>query len=167
MNAFRAAGVAALILAVPLTARAQACLGVPSSAGQLAVAGLAGFTEGYALFGGEVSMHAPSRITLAARFLVALETESPTAVAPDEETGNVTSYGGTIAYSVVNAGNFRICPMVGLEYRSWDLPTAVVPPPLLGTDDEFTELMIPVGLGAGMTLPTGPLNTTLYAVPQF
>ncbi|HSJ16111.1 MAG TPA: hypothetical protein VK939_17015, partial [Longimicrobiales bacterium] len=47
------------------------------------------------------------------------------------------------------------------------LPTAVVPPPLLGTDDEFTELMIPVGLGAGMTLPTGPLNTTLYAVPQF
>lgn len=133
--------VPAAIMGSAAGAAAQACLGIPSRDGEIAVAGFYGISDEV---GGE--FHA--------------DVSGPGAFGFGYRTG--VDDGEPSLYDVRGAYDLylldpAICVVGGLRYTDIDVAGSTV----------SERLAVPVGFGIGKTRDTGRFSTTIYAIPQY
>jgi hypothetical protein len=139
------------MLATPVIAYAQACMGTPVGGGQFGVEGGMGVGEGFKTYSGGLNANMAGPLTFGAGVGI---------TKPDGGGDNVTSLGASGGYELVQSSRLSACPVVGLNYSTFT--TDVV-----GVELDINQLVVPVGLGLGTTLPAGSLDVTLFAMPQF
>lgn len=144
-------GAVAFVL-TPQLAKAQACQGVPTAEGQVAVTAGAGFTDGAKDFGG--AMHGNLRGPLAISGGYSLVTYDGV-----DEKGHV--FGGHVSYEIPNIG-MSACPTVGASYGR-----TTARDPYYDDTLKLSTLTFPLGIGIGGTLVASE-NVTLtpYATPS-
>lgn len=129
-------------LATAGTAAAQACLGIPSRDGAIAVSGSYADLEGRSEVGGE--FHAD--VTGPGAFGFAYHTGTE-----DDAPSTYEVRGAYDLYLLEPA----ICAVAGLRYMDVESPAI------------SERLAVPVGFGIGKTLDAGRLAATVYAIPQY
>lgn len=150
MRTFAWAGLTAAIAFTPAVVQAQTCIGVPITAGQLALGAEVGFFDGGKSYGGIGTANLSGPLSLQARFDVIKIDD-----VPDGEDDSTTTFGGQVAYKLTETSSYSVCPFVGARYLSEG-------------DDDFgvSALVIPIGVGVGLALPTGGLDLSAFATPQ-
>jgi hypothetical protein len=139
------------MLATPVIAYAQACMGAPISGGQYAIEGGMGVGEGFKTYGGGVAANVAGPLAFAGGVSV---------TKPDAGGENITSFGGSGGYELVQSSRLSACPVAGLTYSTFSADFE-------GTEVDLNQIVVPVGLGLGTSLPAGSMDVTLFAVPQF
>jgi hypothetical protein len=139
------------MLATPVIAYAQACMGAPISGGQYAIEGGMGVGEGFKTYGGGVAANVAGPLAFAG---------GVTVTKPDAGGDNLTTFGAQGGYELVQSSRLSACPVVGANYwaRTVDFGAGEV---------DVNQLVVPVGLGLGTSLPAGSMDVTLFAVPQY
>jgi hypothetical protein len=153
------AGALALLVAAPAVVSAQACLGVPSGAGQTTLSGSVGFPESAKTYGVTASHNFEGPVSVFGNYALTV---------PDTDLlKNVNTFGGGVAADLASVSKslpagLSACPTVSLQHLSTELS-------IFGETLKISNLSVPVGLGLGTTLPLGEGATTLtpYAIPQF
>jgi hypothetical protein len=143
-------GIAAFLILTPAVAQAQTCIGVPISAGQFALGGEVGFHDGAKSYGGVATANLNGPLSVQGRVDV---------LKYDDVDESTTSFGGTLAYQLVSAPRYTVCPLVGATYMSESFEDE-------GSSMELSALVVPVGLGFGAALPVSGLDLSAFAVPQ-
>jgi hypothetical protein len=142
---------AVLALLTPAVAAAQACIGVPTTGGQFALAGEVAFPENATSYGADITADLVGPLSLGAGFAI---------TKLDDIDENVTTFGGQAAYELPGV-SVSACPVVGAEYSTWS-------DTFLAGSVDISQLVIPVGLGIGTILQAGSsTDILLFAVPQF
>lgn len=143
--------VTAALVAAPVPVIAQACIGIPTAEGSLAVVGGFATTDGAKGFGGTLHGNLEGPISIQAGY---------TLWDLDDIDENFNAFHAALGMEVPNL-SFSACPFVGAEYATWSESA-------FGVDVEITQTVIPVGLGIGKSFAAGPaLDFTLFAAPQF
>lgn len=139
------------VAALPVCARAQACLGIPSADRQFAIQGAVGITDGSTSYGVGVNADLAGPLSIFAGYdLVTL----------DDVDENANSFGGGLAWELSVPG-LSICPVSGISYTRWSDRQS-------GVEVTVSATVIPLGVGIGRSFPAGQnLHVTLYGVPQF
>ena len=150
MRTFAWAGLTAAMALTPAVVQAQTCIGVPISAGQLALGAEVGFLDGAKSYGGIGTANLTGPLSLQARVDVIKFDD-----APDDVDDSTTTFGGQVAYKLTETSTYSACPFIGARYLS-------------ECDDDFgvSALIVPVGVGVGVVLPTGGLDVSAFATPQ-
>lgn len=124
------------------TAAAQACIGVPSRDGEIAVAGIYARGDDHSEAGGEFHADLSGPASLAFGYRTGLD---------DSEQ---TTYEGRAAYQL-DLVEPSLCGVAGLRFDDDPAP---------GVSE---RLSVPLGFGVGKTLYRSALTTTIYAIPQY
>src|SRR5688572_7603851 len=137
-------------LAAPSAVSAQVCMGVPIRDGAFGIFADYTTTEGVDGFGGSVTanLNGPISVQLGYR-LDSL----------DDIEENANTFYGNLAYEFPNM-SFSVCPIVGASYGKWS-------DDVLGVELDVSELVIPIGVGVGREFTRGPVDISLFAIPQF
>lgn len=151
MKALRFVGMALALLATPVVAYAQACMGAPIAGGQYGIEAGMGIGDGFKSYSGGVAanLNGPLAFGIAAGI-----------TQPDEGGENMKSAGLNGGFEVLQSSRVSVCPTVGVIYSMASMD-------ILGTEFDMNQIMVPVGLGLGTTLPASSMNVTLFATPQF
>lgn len=133
---------AAATLASASTVAAQACIGMPTRDGEIALSGTYLRVDDRSELGGE--FHA--------------DLSGPASAAFGYRTGtgdsDQTTYEGRLAYEL-DLVEPSLCGVAGLRYDDDPAPSV------------SERLSIPVGFGVGKTLHRDLFSTTIYAIPQY
>jgi hypothetical protein len=151
MKALRFVTLSLGMLATPVLAYGQACMGTPISGGQYGIEGGLGVGEGFKTYSGGVAANVHGPLAFAGGVAV---------TKPDAGGENITSFGGSGGYELVQSSRLSACPVVGLNYSTLSADFE-------GTEVDVNQIVVPVGLGLGTSLPAGSMDVTLFAVPQF
>jgi hypothetical protein len=150
---------AAVLVAVPAQADAQACLGNPARPAQVAVVGGADFPDEAKTYGVTATYLAQGGLALYGRYSL---TEFDVS-----GVNSANSVGGGLAFDLAprffpTLAGASICGVAGLDYGFWDQTFA-------GIKAEVAGLSVPLGLGFGTVLPLGDgmATVTPYVVPQW
>jgi hypothetical protein len=139
------------ILSLPSAAAGQACLGIPTNDGSVAIIGSFATTNGAKAYGGTVHGNLVGPISLQAGYSL---------IDVDDVDANVNSFHAGVAAELPSL-SFSACPFAGAEYSTWSESG-------FGVDVDFTQTVIPVGLGIGKQFAAGPtMGFTIFATPQF
>ena len=147
------AGAVAAAAFIPTAVAAQACLGLPSSDGQIAVAGTGTLVNGDLELGGEFHVD----VTGPASFRVGYNnghTETFSTPGGDVESRIGRGYSALASYELFLIDP-SVCAVGGVSYTSDAGP---------GVED---QLGINLGFGLGKTLQAESFSATIYAVPQY
>lgn len=151
MKALRFVTMSLGILATPVLAYGQACMGAPISGGQFGIEGAMGVGEGFKSYGGGVAANLSGPLAFAGGVSV---------MKPDAGGENLTTFGASSGYEVIQSERLSVCPVVGATYTSESAEFE-------GSEFEASQLVVPVGLGLGTSLPAGSMDVTLFATPQY
>lgn len=151
MKAFRLAMLSLGMLATPVVAYAQACMGTPISGGQYGIEGGLGVGEGFKTYSGGVAANVMGPLAFAGGVAV---------TKPDAGGENVTSLSASGGYEILQGSRLSVCPTTGLNWSTASVDFD-------GTEVDINQIVVPVGLGLGTSLPAGSMDVTLFAVPQF
>jgi hypothetical protein len=152
MKTLRSVTVAIGLLATPMMAYAQACVGTPIAGGQYALEGGLGVGEGFKSYSGAVTANTVGPLSFNAGAALSK---------PDGGGDDITTLGVSGAYELTQLGRISACPTVGFAY-------SVLPGiELYGSEVKFNQMVVSGGFGLGTSLPAGSMNLTLFAVPQF
>lgn len=151
MKALRFVTMSLGLLATPVVAYGQACLGTPVAGGQYGIEGGMGVGEGFKTYSGglNANLHGPLSFNGGVGI-----------TKPDAGGDNMTTIGASGGYELLQSSRLSACPSVGLSYSMFSTD-------VLGSELDVNQLVVPVGLGLGTTLPAGSMNVTLFAMPQF
>lgn len=144
MRSLKGSAVACFVWLVFLPAAslsAQACLGYPTPAGQFSINPAITFAENATAFGGTFNANLPTELGFEAGFGV---------TSVDGADDNGIGFSGRVGYEL-DTPQLSACPFAGLGYS---------------TVDDLSALSIPIGFGAGTTLPAGDYQFTLSGAPQ-
>jgi hypothetical protein len=125
-------------------------MGVPIRDGAFGIYGEYSTTEGADGFGGSVTANLNGPISLQAGYTL-------TTIEDLDENANF--FHGRVAYEFPNM-SFSVCPIAGASYGTWSDEA-------FGVEADASELTIPIGLGVGRSFTRGPVDISLYAIPQF
>jgi hypothetical protein len=139
------------LLATPMMAYGQACVGTPIANGQYGLEGGMGVGEGFKSYGAGLNANTAGPLSFSAGAALSK---------PDAGGDDMTTLGVSGAYELAQVGRISACPTVGFSYSMFSTD-------LLGEELDINQMMVPVGVGLGTTLPAGSMNVTLFAVPQF
>jgi hypothetical protein len=130
---------------------AQACLGIPTRDGSIAMIGSFMLTDGAKGFGGTIHGNLDGPISLQAGYAI---------TDIDDLGANVNSFHAGFAFEIPDL-SFSACPFIGAVYSTWSDSA-------LGLEADLTQLVVPIGLGIGKQFAAGPsLGFTIFATPQF
>lgn len=151
MKALRLVTMSLGMLATPVIAYAQACMGAPISGGQYGIEGAMGVGEGFKSYGAGVAANLAGPLAFAG---------GVTVTKPDAGGESLTTFGASGGYELLQSDRLSACPVVGASYwtESADFD---------GTEVDVSQIIVPVGLGLGTTLPAGSMDVTLFATPQY
>ena len=128
-------------------AAAQACLGLPSRDGQIALAAAYGIGDDFDTLGGD--FHADVTGPASLGFSYARDVGDAEAL-PAGSDGDVNIYAARAAYELYLLEP-SICGVAGIWFR----------------DSGVERLGVPLGIGFGKTLRGERVSTTVYALPQY
>lgn len=151
MKALRFVTMSLGMLATPVLAYGQACMGAPISGGQYGLEGAMGVGEGFKSYGGGVAANVMGPLAFSAGVSV---------TTPDAGGENFTTFGASSGYELLQSSRLSVCPVVGANYTSESEE-------IDGTEFDASLLTVPVGLGLGTSLPAGSMDVTLFAQPQY
>jgi hypothetical protein len=151
MKALRYVTLSLGMIAAPVVAHAQACMGTPIGGGQFGIEGGMGVGEGFKSYSGGAAANLAGPLAFAGGVTVSK---------PDAGGDNITSFGASGGYELMQSSRLSACPVVGMSYSTFSTD-------IVGTEFDMNQIVVPVGLGLGTTLPAGAMNVTLFAVPQF
>ncbi|HSK19305.1 MAG TPA: hypothetical protein VK912_09195 [Longimicrobiales bacterium] len=151
MKALRFVTMSLGLLATPVVAYGQACMGAPVGGGQYGIEGGMGMGEGFKSYTGGVNANLNGPLAFNGGVSV---------TKPDAGGDNITTFGANGGYELTQSSRLSACPTVGVSYSSFSTD-------FLGTTVDINQIVVPVGVGLGTTLPAGRMNVTLFAVPQF
>lgn len=151
MKALRFVTMSLGLLATPVVAYGQACLGTPVAGGQYGIEGGMGVGEGFKTYSGGLNANLHGPLSFSGGVGI---------TKPDAGGDNMTTLGVSGGYELLQSSRLSACPAVGVNY-------SMMSTEVLGTELDINQLVVPVGLGLGTTLPAGSMNVTLFAMPQF
>ena len=137
-------------LAVPSAVSAQVCMGVPISDGAFGIFGEYSTTEGADGFGGNVTANLNGPFSVQLGYTLSMF---------DDTDENVNTFYGNIAYEFPNM-SFSVCPIAGAAFAKESAE-------ILGVELEASTVVIPIGIGVGREFTRGPVDISLFAIPQF
>lgn len=142
---------AAIFIGTPSVVHAQACLGVPSMDGQVALEGSVTFTEGAQGYGGGVYANFRGPISLFGAYELTNF---------DDIEQNANSFGAGVAFEL-SVPSISICPGAGVNYTRIHEEEA-------GEEATVSQIVVPIGVGIGKRITAGDnFFVTLYGQPQF
>jgi hypothetical protein len=151
MKALRYVGMSLGLLATPVVAYGQACMGAPIAGGQYGLEGGMGIGDGFKSYSGGVAANLNGPLAFAGAAGI---------TKPDEGGEDIKSAGLSGGFEVLQSSRVSVCPTVGVTY-------SMASTDILGTEFDMNQIVVPVGLGLGTTLPASSMNVTLFATPQF
>jgi hypothetical protein len=137
-------------LAVPTGASAQVCMGIPIPARSFGIFGEYSTTEGADGIGANVTANVNGPLSVQIGYTLSMF---------DDSDENLNTFYGNLAYELPNM-SFSLCPMAGAA-RSKASEEA------FGVELEASVLLIPIGIGIGREFTRGPVNISVFAIPQF
>lgn len=142
------------IFLIPVTAIAQACLGVPLEPHGIALTGGVAFSDGGTGYGGDLHVNAYPIIVSGGYSLQTF----------DEAESNANNVRGSLSFELPDLP-VSACPFAGVHYGRL---TDQVVDGFTIYDVTLSTLTVPVGFAIGASLPVGPvLSFVPYAAPQF
>jgi hypothetical protein len=142
---------ALLFAALTNHVHAQACLGVPTGDGSFTPQFTIGLQDNITTFSGGVTANFAGPLSLQGSYAA---TDYASTEADDK------AFGAQAAYEVPGV-QFSMCPFIGGGYGTSSVAA-------VGADYDENRYIVPVGVGFGKTLSTGP-NTavTFFGTPRF
>lgn len=137
----------AALLATAGAAAAQACLGLPTRDGQIAVAGAYGVNDAYNTLGGQFHIDVTGPASFG--FGYSRDTGMDDLAGGGEQSADLFEARGAYEMYLLEPS---ICAVAGVWYQD-----------VTGVD----QIGVPVGFGFGKTLRGTSVSTTLYAIPQY
>lgn len=128
-------------------AAAQACLGLPTRDGQIAVAGAYGVNDAYNTVGGQFHIDVTGPASFG--FGYSRDTGMDALAGGEEQEAHLFEARGAYEMYLLEPS---ICAVAGVWYQD-----------VTGME----QIGVPVGFGFGKTLRGESLSTTLYAIPQY
>ncbi|MFP4624063.1 MAG: hypothetical protein ACLFRX_07805 [Gemmatimonadota bacterium] len=137
----------AALAGVAAPAAAQACLGIPTRDGQIAVAGALGLADDYDTAGGEFHVDPTGPASFSFGYARDFGTDELVG-GGDPDAIHLFSARAAYEFYLLDPS---ICAVAGVWYR----------------DSVHEQLGIPVGFGFGKTLRSRRMSATVYALPQY
>jgi len=132
------AAAAAVAMALPSAALAQACVGSPALPGQFSLGGGVTFEDGGTGFEAQGRANLDGPISLGAGFGI---------IDLDNVDSNITTMNAGFAYDLATEG-FAACPIAGVGYGTWS-------DSFQGVSLDISALSFPIGLGVGARVGEG------------